>query len=119
MQEYFIYNTLEKTETLVALHGSYHIHLLCRGGEMTFLLGERPQKVSAGDLLIWQMTNEFTGIALSEDFDADVLVVSNHFLSLYNPEQVWATKGCAGRMCAAARSVVLCRKTEPCAKISL
>ena len=93
MQEYFIYNTLEKIEDLAAQHRSYHIHLLCRGGEMTFLLGDRPHKVSAGDLLIWQMTSEFSDLAFTEDFDADVLLVSNHFLSLYNPEQVWATKG--------------------------
>ena len=93
MQEYFIYNTLEKIEDLAAQHRSYHIHLLCRVGEMTFLLGDRPQKVSAGDLLIWQMTNEFTDLAFTEDFDADVLLISHHFLGLYNPEQVWATKG--------------------------
>ena len=92
MQEYFIYNTLERTVDLSALHGAYHIHLLCRGGEMTFTLGGRTLAVHPGDLLIWQMTNEFESITCSEDFDADVLCVSNHFLALHNPEQVWATK---------------------------
>ena len=92
MQEYFIYNTLERAEDLSALHGSYHIHLLCRGGGMSFTMGGRTQVVRSGDLLIWQMTNEFTEITRSEDFDADVLCVSNHFLALHNPEQVWATK---------------------------
>ena len=60
---------------------------------MSFLLGGRRQVVRSGDLLIWQMTNEFESITCSEDFDADVLCVSNHFLTLHNPEQVWATKG--------------------------
>ena len=92
MQEFFIYNTLERAEDLSVLHGSYHIHLLCRGGEMSFILRGTKHAVRSGDLLIWQMTTDFDGIACSEDFDADVLLVSGHFLSLYNPEQIWATK---------------------------
>lgn len=59
---------------------------------MSFVSGQRKHTVREGDLLIWQMTTDFEDITCSEDFDADVLLVSGHFLSLYNPEQVWATK---------------------------
>ena len=93
MPDYLIYNTLSDGVRPEEFHASYHVHLLCRGGEMDFLLGDKPQAVRAGDLLIWQMTTEFTDIRYSEDFNADILMISNPFLVIYNPEQVWATKG--------------------------
>ena len=93
MADYLIYNTLTDKVRPDSFHADYHIHLLCRGGRMDFLLGNRPQTVQAGDLLIWQMTTDFAELSYSEDFNADILMISNPFLVVYNPEQVWATKG--------------------------
>lgn len=60
---------------------------------MSFMLRGRKFKVEENDLLIWQMTTDFGGIVCSDDFNADLLLISNSFLGRYNPEQVWATRG--------------------------
>jgi AraC-like DNA-binding protein len=93
MQDYLIYNTLTDFVRPDAFHADYHIHLLCKGGKMSFGCNSRQFEVTAGCLLIWQMTTEFTDISCSEDFDADLLMISNPFLGRHNPELVWATKG--------------------------
>ncbi len=93
MQDYLIYNTLTDFVLPEAFHTDYHVHLLCRGGRMSFFCNRKPFEVTEGCLLIWQMTTEFTDISCSEDFDADLLMVSNPFLGRHNPEMVWATKG--------------------------
>ena len=64
-----------------------------REGRCFFFCGHKSFEVTAGDFLIWQMTTEFTEISYSEDFDADLLMISNPFLSRHNPEMIWATKG--------------------------
>lgn len=93
MQDYLIYNTLTDFVGPEAFHANYHVHLLCKGGKMTFGCNSRQFEVTAGCLLIWQMTTEFTDISCSEDFDAELLMISNPFLGRHNPEMVWATKG--------------------------
>ena len=93
MQDYLIYNTLTDFVRPESFHADYHIHLLCKGGRMSFSCGHKPFDVTAGDFLIWQMTTEFTDIAYSQDFDADLLMISNSFLGRHNPEMIWATKG--------------------------
>ena len=92
MKDYLIFNTLQDRRSPADYHEDYHIHLLCHGGEMSFTLVAKRHIVREGDLLIWQMTTDFDEIVCSEDFDAEVLLLSGHFLSLYNPEQIWATK---------------------------
>ena len=93
MPDYLIFNTLTDGVKPDEFHSDYHVHLLCRGGRMDFALNGKAQKVEVGDLLIWQMTTDFTDIAYTEDFNADILMISNSFLINYNPEVVWATKG--------------------------
>lgn len=93
MQDFLIYNTLTDFVRPDAFHKDYHIHLLCKGGKMSFFCGHKPFEVIAGDFLIWQMTTEFADILYSEDFDADLLMISNPFLGRHNPEMIWATKG--------------------------
>ena len=93
MLDYQIYNILADFVRPDAFHKDYHIHLLCKGGKMFFFCGHKSFEVTAGDFLIWQMTTEFTEISYSEDFDADLLMISNPFLSRHNPEMIWATKG--------------------------
>ena len=85
MRDYLIYNTLSDFVRPEAFHKDYHIHLLCKEGKMSFFCGRKPFEVAAGDFLIWQMTTDFTDISYSEDFDADLLMISNPFLGRHNP----------------------------------
>ncbi len=93
MEEYLILNTLTDFVRPESFHADYHIHLFCKGGTLSFFCNHKSFEVTAGCLLIWQMTTEFTDITCSEDFDADLLMIANPFLGRYNPEMVWATKG--------------------------
>jgi len=60
---------------------------------MTFSDGKNSFTSRQGDLAIWQMSNTIQRIECSDDFEADVLLVSPDFLQQYNPEMVWASKG--------------------------
>lgn len=72
---------------------SHHIHILVRKGEMRFSDGRRSFVSKKDDLVIWQMSNTIQEITYSADFEADFLIVTGEFLSQYNPEMVWASKG--------------------------
>lgn len=93
MQDYQIINIRKDGIKPDAFHGDYHIHLLGKAGRMDFMLGNRTFSVHEGDLLVWQMSTDFKDVRYSDDFDAEMLLVSSPFLALYNPEQVWATRG--------------------------
>ena len=72
---------------------SHHIHILVRKGEMRFSDGRNSFVSKKDDLVIWQMSNTIQEITYSADFEADFLIVTGEFLSQYNPEMVWASKG--------------------------
>ena len=93
MEDFLIYNTLEHGKYPDSFKDNYHCHILCRSGEMQFSAVGKSFIAGPGDLVIWQMTTTIDKVRYSEDFDADFLIISNPFLNLYNPEQVWATKG--------------------------
>ena len=93
MEDYLIYNTLGDGKYPDSFKENYHCHILCRSGEMRFEAMGNPFTAGPGDLVIWQMTTRISNVIYSDDFDADFLLISNPFLNLYNPEQVWATKG--------------------------
>ena len=93
MEDFLIYNTLEHGKYPDAFKDNYHCHILCRSGEMRFTAVGKEFTAVPGDLAIWQMTTAVDKVRYSKDFDADFLMISNPFLNLYNPEQVWATKG--------------------------
>lgn len=44
------------------------IHLLGKTGRMDFVLGNKTFSVQEGDLLVWQMSTDFTDIRYSDDF---------------------------------------------------
>ena len=71
----------------------YHVHVLVRGGEMQFSDGKNSFRSRKDDLVIWQMSNTIQGVTYSDDFEADFLIASGDFLSHFNPEMVWASKG--------------------------
>ena len=73
--------------------GKYHLHILVRQGEMTFSDGKNIFKSIKGDLAIWQMSNTIQRVECSDDFEADVLLLSWQFLQQFNPEMVWASTG--------------------------
>ena len=72
---------------------THHVHILVQRGEMRFSDGRRSFVSKKDDLVIWQMSNTIQKITYSADFEADFLVVTGEFLSQYNPEMVWASKG--------------------------
>ena len=93
MEDFLIYNTLGDGKHPDAYKENYHCHILCRSGEMKFDAVGKTFTAGPGDLVIWQMTTAISHVRYSADFDADFVLISNPFLNLYNPEQVWATKG--------------------------
>lgn len=90
MEDFLIFNTLEDGKHPDAYKENYHCHILCRGGEMRFDTVGNHFTARSGDLVIWQMTTAISAVRYSKDFDADFVLISNPFLNLYNPEQVWA-----------------------------
>ena len=73
--------------------GNYHVHTIVRRGEMTFSDGRHTFTSHTDDLVIWQMSNSIQAVTWSDDFEADFLIASGDFLSKFNPEMVWASKG--------------------------
>ena len=90
---YLIYNT--RTDKLFpdAFRSDYHVHILCHEGEMHFSTKHKEFTAKANDLVIWQMTTRIFDISYAEDFDADFLLISKDYLTQYNPEMLYATKG--------------------------
>lgn len=72
---------------------THHVHILVRKGEMRFSDRCRSFLSKKDDLVVWQMSNTIRNVVYSTDFEADFLVVTGEFLSQYNPEMVWASKG--------------------------
>ena len=70
-----------------------HVHIIVRQGEMHFSDGKQMHVSQKDDLVIWQMSNAIQDVTYSEDFEADFLIASGEFLSRFNPEMVWASKG--------------------------
>ena len=93
MEDFLMFNTLEDGKYPDVYKENYHGHILCRSGEMRFDAVGKSFTAGPGDLVIWQMTPAISNVQYSADFDADFVLISNPFLNLYNPEQVWATKG--------------------------
>ncbi len=71
----------------------YHVHIIVRNGEMRFSDGKQGFVSRKDDLVIWQMSNTIQQVNYSKDFEADFLIASGDFLSRFNPEMVWASKG--------------------------
>jgi len=86
-------NTKCDGRQVVEFVGKYHVHILVRQGKMSFSDGKNLFTSQQGDLAIWQMSNTIQHVECSDDFDADVLLLSGEFLQQFNPEMVWASKG--------------------------
>ena len=71
----------------------YHVHIIVRRGEMTFSDRKNVFTSRVDDLVIWQQSNTIEQVTYSEDFEADFLLVTMPFLTAFNPEMVWASKG--------------------------
>lgn len=86
-------NTKNDRRQVKEFVGKYHVHVLVRQGQMTFSDGKNSFTSRQGDLAIWQMSNTIQRVECSDDFEADVLLLSGQFLQQFNPEMVWASKG--------------------------
>lgn len=88
-----LFNTRRDERQAFAFHRDCHVHILVNKGTLTFSDGKNRFVAGPNDVVIWQMSNNIQKAAQSADFDADVLLASPQFLSHYNPEMVWATRG--------------------------
>lgn len=70
-----------------------HVHIVVRGGKMSFFDGKNRHTAQTDDLVIWQMSNSISEVTYSDDFDADLFIASPQFLQDFNPEMIWASKG--------------------------
>ena len=93
MIDYQLFNTLEDRIRPVLFQKNYHYHLLCKSGTMSFIRTGKMHTMRSGDFLVWQTTRTLSDFNYSKDFDADLLLVSNPFLSKLNPEKDWAAIG--------------------------
>ena len=90
---YNLINTKRDGRQVKEFVGKYHVHVLVRQGQMTFSDGKNSFTSRQADLAIWQMSNTIQRVECSDDFEADVLLLSGQFLQQFNPEMVWASKG--------------------------
>lgn len=88
-----LFNTKNEGKLPFDFHFDYHVHILVNEGTMTFSDGKNKFKSSHNDIVIWQMANDIQDVDYSKDFEADVLLASPQFLSTFNPEMTWATRG--------------------------
>lgn len=88
-----LFNTIRDGKLPDAFHHGYHVHILVNKGNMTFSDGKNVFHSGHDDIVIWQMSNDIRDVSYSADFDADVLLASPQFLSHFNPEMTWATRG--------------------------
>ena len=86
-------NTLEDKRMPSEYIEGYHVHILVRKGSMSFSDGKNEFVSTKDDLVIWQMSNTIQKVSYSSDFEADFLLASPEFLSAFNPEMAWASKG--------------------------
>lgn len=88
-----IYNTKQSGMSPSDFNGKYHVHILVREGDMAFSDGKQSIYAPKDHIVIWQMSNTISSEIYSDDFEADFLVVSSGFLTKYNPEMIWASRG--------------------------
>lgn len=86
-------NTLEDKRMPSEFTEDYHVHIMLRKGSMSFSDGKNDFVSVKDDLVIWQMSNNIQKVSYSADFEADFLLASPEFLSAFNPEMAWASKG--------------------------
>lgn len=86
-------NTKRDGREVTEFVGKYHVHILVRQGQMVFSDGKNSFVSRQHDFAIWQMSNTIQRVECSDDFEADVLLLSGQFLQQFNPEMVWASKG--------------------------
>ncbi len=86
-------NTKRDGREVTEFVGKYHVHIFVRQGQMVFSDGKNSFVSRQHDFAIWQMSNTIQRVECSDDFEADVLLLSGQFLKQFNPEMVWASKG--------------------------
>lgn len=88
-----LFNTAQDERRPHTFRDRYHVHILMHGGKLRFSDGKNTFTARKDDLVIWQMSNTISSVSYSADINADVLLGSPTFVSHYNPEMTWATRG--------------------------
>ena len=68
---------------------SYHTHLICENGCISFLFKEKGMKCKAGEFLFWFAESKVKEIIFSKNFKARVLLVEKDYLLENIPDQGW------------------------------
>ena len=66
---------------------SYHTHLICHRGSLTFSFNDIKMKCKNGEFVFWFANSKLTDLKFSKGFKATVLLVENQFLNDNVPDQ--------------------------------
>lgn len=69
---------------------SYHIHIYCHSGEITFNFKGRELKAAAGEFVFWYAHSAVSNVRFTKNFTATVLLVDAVFLNSNLPDISWS-----------------------------
>ena len=70
-------------------HRQYHTHLYCHRGYIRFLFNDQKMECKTGQFLFWFAESRLSGLQVSANFKATVLLVVKDFLTDNIPDQSW------------------------------
>ncbi len=68
----------------------YHTHLYCQRGSIEFLFNDQKMVCKSGQFLFWFAESRLSGLQLSKNFKATILLVEKDFLMDNIPDQGWS-----------------------------
>ena len=68
----------------------YHTHLYCHSGSIQFLFNDQKMVCKSGQFLFWFAESRLSGLQLSKNFKASVLLAEKDFLMNNIPDQSWS-----------------------------
>jgi AraC family transcriptional regulator, transcriptional activator of pobA len=68
----------------------YHTHLVCHRGSIRFVFNDQEMVCKRDEFLFWFAESRLSGLQLSKDFKATVLLVEKDFLNHNLPDQGWS-----------------------------
>ena len=81
---------LNKEDFPVHFEKFYHTHLLCHRGSIRFMFNDQEMACKSGEFLFWFAESRLSGLQLSKNFKASVLLVEKDFLNNNMPDQGWS-----------------------------
>jgi AraC family transcriptional activator of pobA len=68
----------------------YHTHLYCHTGSIQFMFNDQKMVCKSGHFLFWFAESRLSGLQLSKNFKATILLVEKDFLMDNIPDQSWS-----------------------------